>query len=153
MPLNKETNQSIILSDSEVTFIIEEEDAAFRSILYLRIIHTQHCIIKEACHQISFHTSGGISSSPASLLLLILFITVSSSSSVSCPIFNPSWSWIVSLFGLSVILGGFPSTFSKRSFNFWGLSSWLAAFTFDIDMFFLLIISFIVCYADGDFLS
>ena len=62
---------------------------------------------------LSFHTSGGISSSPAAFLFLILLRTESSSSLVKGPSFTSNCLLIILVIGSSVISGGFPSRFLK----------------------------------------
>ena len=50
--------------------------------------------------------------------------------------------------GLSVILEEFPSKFLKCSFQFGNLSSWLAAFSFALEAFFLLLTSFTISHSN-----
>ena len=64
-----------------------------------------------------FHTSGGISSSPAAFLFLILLRTKSSSSLVKGPSFTSNCLLIILVMGSSVISGGFPSRFLKCCFS------------------------------------
>ena len=63
-------------------------------------------------------------------------------------------SWLLIIFGidLSVTLGEFPSRFSKCSFHSC-ISSCLAAFSFVLNVVFLLLSSFIVCHSIRDCLS
>ena len=62
-----------------------------------------------------FHTSGGISSSPAAFLFLIFLRTESSSSCVNGPSLMSNCLLIILMIGSCVIFGGFPSrlTFVK----------------------------------------
>ena len=60
-----------------------------------------------------FHTSGGISSSPAAFLFLIFLRTESSSSFVNGPSLMSNCLLIILVIGSCVIFGGFPSKFSK----------------------------------------
>ena len=94
-----------------------------------------------------FHTSGGISSSPAAFLFLIFLRTESSSSCVNSPSLMSNCLLIVLVIGSCVIFGGFPSKFSKCCFHSFILSCWFAAFSFALAVFFLLLTSFIVCQA------
>ena len=94
-----------------------------------------------------FHTSGGISSSPAAFLFLIFLRTESSSSCVNGPSLTSSCLLIILVIGSGVIFGGFPSRFSKCCFHSFILSSWFAAFCLALAVFFLLLTSFIVCQA------
>ena len=94
-----------------------------------------------------FHTSGGISSSPAAFLFLIFLRTDSSSSCVNGPSLMSNCLLIILVIGSYVIFGGFPSKFSKCCFHSFILSCWFAA------VFFLLLTSFIVSQAILDCLS
>ena len=100
-----------------------------------------------------FHTSGGISSSPAAFLFLIFLRTESSSSCVNGPSLMSNCLLIILVIGSCVIFGGFPSKFSKWCFHSFILSCWFAALSFALAVFFLLLISFIVCQAILDCLS
>ena len=73
-----------------------------------------------------FHTSGGISSSPAAFLFLIFLRTESSSSCVNGPSLMPNCLLIILVIGSCVIFGGFPSKFSKCCFHSFILSCWFA---------------------------
>ena len=83
-----------------------------------------------------FHTSGGISSSPAAFLFLIFLRTESSSSCVNGPSLMSNCLLIILVIGSCVIFGGFPSRFSKCCFHSFILSCWFAAFSFALAMFF-----------------
>ena len=100
-----------------------------------------------------FHTSGGISSSPAAFLFLIFLRTESSSSCVNGPSLMSNCLLIILVIGSCVIFGGFPSKFSKCCFHSFILSWWFAALSFALAVFFLLLTSFIVCQAILDCLS
>ena len=100
-----------------------------------------------------FHTSGGISSSPAAFLFLIFLRTESSSSLVNGPSLMPNCLLIILVIGSFVIFGGFPSRFSKCCFHSFTLSCWLAAFNFALAVLFLQLNSFIFCQAILDCLS
>ena len=100
-----------------------------------------------------FHTSGGISSSPAAFLFLIFLRTESSSSCVNGPSLMSNCLLIILVIGSCVIFGGFPSRFSKCCFHSFILSCWFAALSFALAVFFLLLTSFIVCQAILDCLS
>ena len=77
-----------------------------------------------------FHTSGGISSSPAAFLFLIFLRTESSSSCVNGPSLMSNCLLIILVIGSGVIFGGFPSKFSKCCFHSFILSCWFAALKF-----------------------
>ena len=100
-----------------------------------------------------FHTSGGISSSPAAFLFLIFLRTESSSSWVNGPILMSNCLQIILVIGSCVTFGGFPRRFSKCCFHSFILSCWFAAFNFALVVLFLLLTSFIVCQAILDCLS
>ena len=100
-----------------------------------------------------FHTSGGISSSPAAFLFLVFLRTESSSSCVNGPSLMSNCLLIILVIGSGVIFGGFPSKFSKCCFHSFILSCWFAALSFALAVFFLLLTSFIVCQAILDCLE
>ena len=100
-----------------------------------------------------FHTSGGISSSPAAFLFLIFLRIKSSSSCVNGPSLMSNCLLIILVIGSCVIFGGFPSKFSKCCFHSFILSCWFAVLSFALAVFFLLLTSFIVCQAILDCLS
>ena len=100
-----------------------------------------------------FHTSGGISSSPAAFLFLIFLRTKSSSSWVNGPSLMSNCLLIILVIGSCVTFDGFPRRFSKCSFYSFILSCLLAAFSFALAVLFLLLTSFIVCQAILDCLS
>ena len=79
--------------------------------------------------------------------------TESSSSCVNVPSLMSNCLLIILVIGLCVIIGGFPSKFSKCCFHSFILSCWFAAFSFALAVFFLLLTSFIVCQAILDCLS
>ena len=64
-----------------------------------------------------FHTSGGISSSPAAFLFLIFLSAESSSSCVNCPSLMSNSLLIILMIGPFVTFGGFLSKFSKCCFH------------------------------------
>ena len=76
-----------------------------------------------------------------------------SSSSVNCPCKMSSWQLIIFAVGLSMTLRKFSSRFLKCSFHFYNLSSWLAAFSFALKVFFFQLTSHCVCHANCDCLS
>ena len=82
-----------------------------------------------------FHTSGGISSSPAAFLFLIFLRTESSSSCVNGPSLMSNCLLIILVIGPGVIFGGFPSKFSKCCFHSFILSCWFAALSFALAVF------------------
>ena len=94
-----------------------------------------------------FHTSEGISSSPAAFLFLIFVSTMLSSSSANCPSLMFNGLLMIFMIGSSVTIGDFPSRFLKCSFHKCIHSSWVAAFSFALAVLFLLLTSFIVCHA------
>ena len=112
-----------------------------------------HCRSSISSNCLVFHTSGGISSSPAAFLFLILLRTESSSSLVKGPSLTSNCLLIILVIGSSVISGAFPSRFLKCCSHSFTLSCWLAAFNFALAVLFLLLTSFIVCQAILDCLS
>ena len=100
-----------------------------------------------------FHTSGGISSSPAAFLFLIFLYTESSSSWVNGPSLMSNCLLIILVIGLYVTFGGFPNRFSKCCFHSFVRSCWFVAFSLALAVLFLLLTSFIVCHAILDCLS
>ena len=100
-----------------------------------------------------FHTSGGISSSPAAFLFLIFLRTESSSSWMNSPSLISNCLLIILVIDSCVTFGGFPSRFSKCCFHSFILSCWFAAFGFALTVLFLLLTSFNVCQAIQDCLS
>ena len=112
-----------------------------------------HCRNSMSSNCLVFHTSGGISSSPAAFLFLIFVRTESNSSLVNGPSLMSNCLLIILVIGSFVTFGGFPSRFSKCCFHSFTLSCWLAAFNFALAVFFLLLTSFIVCQAILDCLS
>ena len=100
-----------------------------------------------------FHTTGGISSSPAGFLFLIYLRTESSSSSMNGPSLMPNCLQIILVIGSCITFGGLPCRFSKSSFHSFILPYWFAAFNFALAVLFLLLTSFIVCQAIVDCLS
>ena len=100
-----------------------------------------------------FHTSEGISSSPAAFLFLIFLRTEPCSSLVNGPSLMSNCLLIILVIGSFVIFGGFPSRFFKCCSHSFTLSCWLAAFNLALAVLFLLLTSFIVCQAILDCLS
>ena len=98
-----------------------------------------------------FHTSVGISSSPAAFLFL-LFLSTESSSCVNCPTLMSSWSLLIFAVGSCVTFGRFPNKFSKCCFHRCIRSTWLIAFNLAFAVIFLLIASFTVCHDILDWL-
>ena len=76
-----------------------------------------------------FHTSGGISSSPAAFLSLIFLSIESSSSGVNSPSLMSNCLLIILVIGSCVTFGGFPSRFSKCCFHSFIRSCWFVAFS------------------------
>ena len=100
-----------------------------------------------------FHTSGGISSSPAAFLFLIFLCTGCDSSCVNCPSLMCNWLLIIFVNGSSETFGGFSSKFSKYCFHRCIRSSWMAALSLAHAVLFLLFPSFTVCHAVLDCIS
>ena len=103
--------------------------------------------------QYVFHTSGGISSSPAAFLFLIFLSTKSSFSCGNCPRLMPNCLLIILMIASCVNFGGFPSKFSKGCFHSSIRFSWVVAFSLAFAMLFLLLTLFTVCHAILDCLS
>ena len=100
-----------------------------------------------------FHTSGGISSSPAIFLFLIFLSTELSSSCVNDPSLISDCLQIILVIGSCITFRGFPSKFSKCCFHNCIHFSWLVAFSLAFAVLFLLLTSFTVCHAILDCLS
>ena len=93
-----------------------------------------------------FHTSGGISSSPAAFLFLIFLRTESSSSCVNGPSLMSNCLLIILVIGSGVIFGGFPLCFSTLYF-FISLRDIYSFFYFSADSFFLsFFVSLFLCF-------
>ena len=100
-----------------------------------------------------FHTSGGISLSPATFLFLIFLSTESSSSWINGPSLMSKCLLIILMIGSWVTSEGFPSKFSKCCFHRCIWSCWPEDFSLAFVVLFLLLTSFIVCHATLDCLS
>ena len=100
-----------------------------------------------------FHTSVGISSSPAAFLVLIFLSTESSSSWVYGPSLMSYCLLIILVIGSWVAFGWFLCKFSKCCFHRFIQSCWLVAFVLVLAVLFLLLTSFTVCHAVLDCLS
>ena len=98
------------------------------------------------------HTSRGTLSRLAAFLLLIFVSTTLSSSSVNYTSWMSSWLFIIFGIGLSVTLWEFPSRFLKYYFPIY-ICSWLAIFSFTLEVLFLLLALFTVCHAISDCIS
>ena len=94
-----------------------------------------------------FHTSRGISSSPAAFLFLIFLSSESSSSRVNSPNLMSNCLLIILVIGAWVTFGGFPSRFRKFCFYCFIRSCWFVAFSLALAVLFLLLTSFIFCHA------
>ena len=94
-----------------------------------------------------FHTSGGISSSPAAFLFLIFLSTELSSSSVNGPSLMSNYLLIILMIGSCVTFSGFPSRVWKCCFHNFIHSCWFVASSLALAELFLLLTSFIVCHA------
>ena len=99
-----------------------------------------------------FHTSGGISSSPAAFRFFFLR-TESSSFWVNGPSLMSNCLLIILVISSCVTFGGFPSRFSKCCFHSFIPCYWFAAFNFALAVLFLLLTSFIISQAILDCLS
>ena len=111
------------------------------------------CRSSRSLNCLVFHTSGGISSSPAAFLFLIFLSTMSSSSCVNGLSLMSNCLLIILVTGSCVTFRGFPSKFSKCCFHRCIHSCWLVVFSLALTVFFLLITSFTVCHAILDCLS
>ena len=74
------------------------------------------CRSNMSLNSLIFHTSGGISSSPAAFLFLIFLSTESRSSCVNCPSLMSYWSLIIYVIGSCVTFWSFPSKILKCFF-------------------------------------
>ena len=83
---------SVVLSDSEVAYHGEEEDATFRPFLSFYFVYKQCCIIEGECRKmfLSFILQEEFVSA-CSFSAYNFFSTASSSSSVNCPNLMSSW--------------------------------------------------------------
>ena len=100
-----------------------------------------------------FHTSGGISWSPAAFLFKIFLCTEPSSFCVNCPSLRFNCLLIIPVIGSCVTFGRFPSKFSKCCFHSCIRSSWLVALSLAFAVLFLLLTLFTVCHAFLDCIS
>ena len=94
-----------------------------------------------------FHTSGGISLSPAAFLFLIFLSTELSSSWVNSRSLIYNCLLIILMIGSCVTSEGFSSKFSKCCFPRCIRSCWLVAFSLALAVLFLLLTLFIVWHA------
>ena len=111
------------------------------------------CLRCISSNSLVFHTSGGISSSPAAFLFLIFLSTDSSSSCVNYLSLMFNWLLIIFVISRCITFRGFPSKFSKCCFRGYIRASWLVAFSLAFAVLFLLLTSFIICHAILDCLS
>ena len=93
--------------------------------------------IKEVIKVFVFHISESISLRPAFFRLLIFVSTTLSYSSLNCSSLMSGWLLVIFMRALSVTLRMFPSRFLQCSFLICIRSSWLAALSFALDVFFL----------------
>ena len=100
-----------------------------------------------------FHTSVGISSSPAAFQFLIFLSTESSASCVNGPSLMSNCLLVILVNGSCVTFGGFPNKFLKYCFYRCIRSCWLVVFSLPFAVLFHLFTSFTVCYAILDYLS
>ena len=100
-----------------------------------------------------FHTSGGISSSPAAFQSLIFLSTESSYSGVNGPSLMSNCLLIILVIGSCVTFDGFPRRFWKCFFHSFIRSCWFVAHSLTLAVLFFLLTSFIVCHAILDCLS
>ena len=94
-----------------------------------------------------FHTSWGISSSPAAFLFLIFLSTELSSTWVNSPSLMSNCFIIILVIGSWVTSWEFLSKFSKCCFHRCIWSCWLVAVSLALAVLFLLLTLFIVCHA------
>ena len=104
-------------------------------------------------NSIIFHTSRGISSSPAAFLFLIFLSIESNSSCVNCSSLMPICLIIILAIHSWVTFGGFPSNFSKCFFHSCIRSSLLVAFNLAFAVLFFPLLSLTVWHAILDCLS
>ena len=109
-----------------------------------RLYTVLQCQSSMSSNFLVFHTSGGISSSPAAFLFLIFLSTEPSSTWVNDPSLLSNFLLIILVIILWVTFGGFPSKFLKYCFHMCVRSCWLVAFS--LALLFLLLTSFIVCH-------
>ena len=114
---------------------------------------TLQCRSSISSNSLVFHTSAGISSSPAAFLFLIFLSTESSSPSVNCPSLMSNLLLIIFVIVSCVIFEDFPSKFSKCCFHRCICSSWLVAFGLAFAVLFFQLTLFTVCHDILDCLS
>ena len=143
---------SVVLGNSEVTFLGERADTAFCPHVYCVLLYTAlQYWNSPSSNFLVFH--GGISSRPTAFLFFIFVSTASSSSWVNYPSLISSRLSIIFVIGLCITLRDFPSRFLKCSFHMCVRSSWPADFSFALEVLFFLLTSFTVCHTIRDFLS
>ena len=120
----------VVHGDSEITFLREEEDAAFCRYLCCILFIYSTAKSNKSTNVFAFHTSGGISSWSEAFLLLILICTTLISSWVNRPCLMSSWLLIIFVIGLFVTM----ESFQVDSFQIWIHSSWLSAFSFALEV-------------------
>ena len=125
---------SEVLSDSEITFLGDWEDAAFCRFFFFFFFSFFHY-----CISLSFILLYFMEACSFSVFLGFFFLTVSSSSSINCPSLMFRSLLIIFLVVLSMTLRGFLNRLLKCSFHFCIFSSWLAAFSFALEVLFLLL--------------
>ena len=140
---------SVVLSKSEIALFREKEDAS----LHPSVNRNLSIKCNTSLNFLVFHTSGGISSSPAAFLFLIFLSTDSSSSRVNGPRLMSNCLLIIIVIGSSVTFDGFLSRFSKCCFHSFIRSCWLVAFSLALAVLFLLLTLFIIRHAILDCLS
>ena len=121
--------------------------------ILFRLFAALQCRSCMSSNSLVFHTSGGISSSPAAFLFLIFLTTGSSSSCVNCSSLMSNCLLIILEIGSCVTFGEFPRKFSKWCFHSCIRSSWLVAFSLAYALILLLLTSFTICHAILDCLS
>ena len=133
---------SVVLSDSEVAFLMKGEDKSLWFISLVRFAFKQRCIINEVWRQKYFTSILQVFYRGLQLFWFWFFSVLRQFFLCKLSKFNvelPSDNFSIDL---SVISGGFLSRRLKSSFHFWSLCSWLAAFSLVIEVFFLPLTSF-----------
>ena len=138
--------ESVVLNDSEVTFLGKGEYGTFCPFLSCVLLQNRRIM---SSNFLVFHISGGILLTPAALLLSFFFCSASRSSSVSCPSLMSSRLLLIFLGGFRRISKQIPEIFFPLLKSFFLTSN--IQFYFRVG--FLPLTFFTISYANRDCLS
>ena len=135
--------------------LCEREDAPFHPSLYCvlviyNIAVSERYLIEFLCLRYFKWYFIKISSFP---ILIFFFRSTPSFYFINWPNLTSTWLLIIFLVGLSITFGDFPGRLLKYSFHACIQTPWLAAFSLDLEVLFLLFTKFAVCHTIQDFLS